>query len=530
MFKKYSWLIPILLIIVFAIFIHSRLLGLFADADSFYHIKHSWIYRTGGIFQTAFPWAQYSVINQYSADLWYGFHILIIPLTLFSDLLKGIALGEVLTAIISLLLVFWAFQRLKLKYALFWTFFFALATADLLYRLNMLRPHPLSLGLSLLLFSYLVTMGYTEKDARLHSPSFTIYYLLFTISFFISWIHLSLSWLPAIIAFAVLLFEIIKRHNIEIRKYAALILGLVAGWLLRPNPFGALKLAYIQVAQLLVEKQSDLPLRFGRELQPFFLENFIDQHIPIFLFFTAALVFLLWAWKTKKIVLPEKLRTTILSSLVLTIVFAALTFGVARRSNEIMVGFAIIFIATLFSVWYQSRRPNQRKPEQNMMIIAAAILLIYMPLKTIYRFDTYATNAFPPLRFQAAAGWLKNNARPGEIIFNIQWDRFAEFFFWNHQNYYINGMDPIFEYAFDPSLYWKTHFLHIDAAGNITCGLIRCAAEEAAPTYEVLKDDFRASYIVVEKTRNPKVLQYLESSPKFDKVFEAPYDMVFKVL
>jgi len=65
--------------------------------------------------------------------------------------------------------------------------------------------------------------------------------------------------------------------------------GLILGWLLRPNPFGAVKIAYVQIAQLFLEK--DLPLRFGRELKPFVWENFVDQLIPISILLAIAILF-----------------------------------------------------------------------------------------------------------------------------------------------------------------------------------------------------------------------------------------------
>lgn len=519
--KHYYWVLLILLVIVFAVFVHGRLLGNVADPDAFYHIKHSWLYRTEGIFQNAFPWAQYSAINRYSADLWYGFHILILPLTLFSDLLRGIALGELLVAIAALLLVFCAFKRLEIKWPVFWLFVFALITADLLYRLNMLRPHPLSLGLALIIFANLA------KPAR-HSR---LWILLASAGF--SWLHLSLTWLPILAASAVIVFEVLLRQRFDIKKYGAMAIGLLVGWLLRPNPFGAAKLAYIQVAQLLLEKQGDLPLRFGRELSPFFLENFIDQHIPLALFFAAALGFWLWLVKTKKITgLPTGFRVTVWSSLVLAIIFAFLTFEVARRSNELLVGFGIIFISSVFSHWFAVYRPkiNRRAIGLTAAGIAVLVLLIYIPAKAIYRFDSYVPRAISPLRFQDALTWLENNSRAGEIVFNIQWDRFAQFFFWNHSNYYINGMDPIFEYAYAPALYWKTHFLHIDTATVYTCGKIRCTAEEVESTPLVLKRDFKASYILVEKFRNPNVFRYLESAPEFRKVFDNQSEAVYQIL
>ena len=93
--KKYSWIIALVtFLIVSAVF--QLLSPNIYDPDSFYHIRHAWLYKTSGFFNSSFPWVQYSVINKYQADIWYGFHILLTPLTFFNDLVFGIKLGAFL--------------------------------------------------------------------------------------------------------------------------------------------------------------------------------------------------------------------------------------------------------------------------------------------------------------------------------------------------------------------------------------------------------------------------------------------------
>ncbi|MDP1718915.1 MAG: hypothetical protein Q8L24_00610 [bacterium] len=516
-FKKVIyWLIPLVLIVGFALFIHSRLTGM-ADADSFYHIRHAEIYRTSGIFQTAFPWVQYSAIKQYSADLWYGFHILLIPLTFFADLSVGINIGALLITIIASILFFLALLKLKVRWPILWLGVFLLSSADALYRLTMLRPHPLSLGLSMLLFAYLVSRENNKTK-----------WITATIAFALSWNHISLSWMAILIVGVVGAIEIAQRRKLSFQKYIAVGAGLLAGIFLRPNPFGVIQLAYIQVVKLLFEKQGDLPLRFGRELTPFVWENFVDQLIPITLLLIAAAVLLFWLIKSKKWqTLSPEIKTSLITSPILCSIFLFLTFAVARRSNELFISFGVLFIALSFTQlknlityldWYHYT---------TVAVLCAVI--IYMPFKTIYRFDTYMAGTFNTKTFQGVADWLNTNSKPGEIVFNIHWDRFAQLFYWDTKNYFINGMDPIFEYAYDPSLYWKTHFLAIDAGSAYTCGKVRCTAEEVVPTYGVLKNDFHASYIVVEKRRSPKLLDYLRTSPDFQKVFEDIEITLFKI-
>lgn len=516
-------------VLISAVFLTIALLFNFSyskipDTDSFYHIKHSELYRKEGLLTKDFPWAQYSAINKFSADIWYGFHILIIPLTYFKNLIAGIKFGGFAITFVSLSLAAFAFWRLKVKWPLFWVFIFAFSSADLLFRLTMLRPHPISLGLSLLLFAFLIN----RKKASDAENKIAIKELLSiaAIGFVFSWIHLALSWVPILIILIINVVRLTQKLKIEWRKIGAVFLGMALGLFLRPNPLGAAKLAYIQVVQLALEKQSEIPLRFGRELTPFHWENFVDQLIPIFVLLAIAVGFLIWltvkkgGWS-----LPAELKTSVLSGLVLTFIFVYLTFGVARRSNEIFIGFAVIFISLIFTHYQKVIRVIQ-----SILTAVIAIALIYMPIKTIYRFSTYTANAFEPNKFRELSLWLKENAQPKEVVFNIHWDRFAQLFFWNQNNYYINGMDPIFQYAYDPSLYWKTHFLAIDQATSFTCGEIRCTQEMAKDTYEVLKNDFKASYIVVEKRRNPKLFDYLEKAEGFKKVFESSGDTIFKIL
>ena len=521
--KNYRVLIlGVILIIALSAFFNWRLGDIIPDADSFYHIKHSFIYRSEGLTQTTFPWTQYSVINKFSADIWYGLHILTIPLTYFSNLVNGIKLGGLIITIISLFLIFLALLRLKIKWPIFWLALFALASPDLIYRLTMLRPHPLSLGIAALLFAYLVT----EKTSK-------TYLILFVSSVFFSWIHLSLAWLPILIIGVISGLRFLQKLSIEWGKILAVFSGLILGWLLRPNPIGAAKIAYVQIAQLFLEK--DLPLRFGRELTPFVWENFVDQLIPISILILTAICFFVWVSRRRgNWILPANLKTIVWSSLVLWISFFYLTFSAARRSNEIFIAFAVIFIGTLFSHYVNISKIIRHSAFAFGLPLLAAIFavaaLIYMPIKTVYRFDTYTEHAFSSNLFKESSQWLKENSKPGEIVFNLHWDRFGQLFFHNDRNYYNNGMDPIFQYAYDPSFYWKTHFFAIDEATAFTCGKIRCTADEVEDTRTVLKRDFKASYLILEKTRNPKLYGYLEKSGGFKKVFETIDEALYKIL
>ena len=52
----------------------------------------------------------------HAADLWYGFHVLLLPLAALDDLVKGIYLGAWATTVLALGLVYLAVSRLGLRW------------------------------------------------------------------------------------------------------------------------------------------------------------------------------------------------------------------------------------------------------------------------------------------------------------------------------------------------------------------------------------------------------------------------------
>jgi len=506
-FSEHSKLVSVLLIILFAVVVHSRVVPLVSDVDSFYHLRHAWVYRTNGLFDSAFPWTQFSVVKTYAADIWYGFHLLIIPLTFLNPLLSGLYWGGFLVTVVSLWLVFLTFRRLAVRWPLFWVFFVALICPDLLYRLTMLRPHPLSLGLNLLLFAYLVT-----------EPSRRSLAAIVVIAAALAWFHLALSWLPVVIAGVVSLTRLLHRQMPEWRTLGAVCLGLVLGVFLRPNPIGALHLAYIQVVELMQVKQAGVALGFGIELWPFYWGSFVELFAPVTILLLLAVGTLCALIRNRRFsAIDLHSRIAIWASLTIAILFLVLTFAVARRSHEVFFGFSAIFLSLVFQQW---RPATQASLGANLLIPTALLALVGAPL-TMSRFDAIMVDAFDPGKFQAVGEWLAQHARPGEIVFNVHWDRFGELFFWNPQNYYINGMDPIFEYAYDPHLCWKNRFYELDAADEYTCGDYPCTDDQMIGTSESLKNDFHASYIVLEKDRNPNLNRYLSTAAQFTNVLES---------
>lgn len=480
-----------------------------ADPDGFYHIRHAYIYRTQGIFDSSFPWTQYSVIKKYSADIWYGFHIFLIPFTYFKDLVFGIKVAGVFVTLVTLLSFWWALKRLEIIWPWLWPILLVVASPDLMYRLTMTRPHGITLGLSLLIFSFVIK----------GQP-----WPILVASALVSFIHLSLSWIPILIILIITLTRKIQRLPAEWTKTWAAVLGLILGLAARPHPLGAVKLAYIQVVKFLFVKINNIPLYFGRELTGLEAYGFVQNVLPALIILGLSFFLYIRCVKKQNAADAKNKKTTLISGTILITMFLIATMTVARRGYDILVGHTLMASSVMITAYLNS------KPHHKKIILSAAIVLIgLMCANSIPTFKTYMSNAWKPDDLKEVSLWLKENTKPGEIVFNTRWDNFHALFFWDPNNYYINGMDPLFEYAYNENLYWKGHFLATDKADKLTCGKIRCTAQEAEDTHTVLVNDFKASYLMLKQSQNPKLYFYLARDGKFPLVFDNGQEAVFKI-
>ncbi len=521
-FYKLQTILALALFLILSLAFHFSSSNI-PDPDSFYHIKHAQIYRDNGVIFNKFPWTQYSAIKTKASDIWYGFHILLIPFSFFNGIL-GIKLAGAFLTFFTLIGFWFVFRRHNVNWPVFWPILIFISAPNIMNRFLMMRPHLLSLALIILFFSFLILPLKPQHIFSLRS--YTKYISVFMIAILISWIHVSLVWIPFLVFGVVFLTKMIVEKIWLWREGLVLLTGTIVGLLLRPNPVGSLKLAYIQVIQLILEKQNEATLLFGRELFPL---------APQTLFQNFSAFMILWFWAVVAIFILAKKHSHILQNVgmlsagVLSLIFFLLTIFVARRAHDFWIPFGSIFIALIYT--NLKPHPNILKNvgmwSSVVLWCVFAFLAIYTPWRNSISLEE---RALPPNKFKEAALWLKGNSSEGDIVFNVRWSDFPMLFYWNDKNYYLGGMDPIFQYAFDQKLYWKFHYLSADEVTKYTCSAPACTKEMLEDTYTVLKNDFKAKYVFLEKQRNPLVYYYLESTPehyqkKIDTQAEAVYEI-----
>jgi len=513
--KRLTWLLPILVFIALGALYHFGYPNI-NDGDSFYHIRHAEIYRTNGLLNSSLPWASASVIKTYASDIWYGFHILLIPFTYAANLVTGIRWAGLFLTAFSLSIFYLVIKKLGVRFPFFWSLLLTFSSADMLFRLAMMRPHILTFAFSILLLYALV-----EQKIWLAALA----------GFAIAWIHLSLSWVIPIIAAVIIIFQFLHNQKINWWSYGGLIAASLLGWLARPNPLGALKLAYIQVVELMLVKQARIPLRFGAELGPVDWSIFTGQLLPLSLLLLTAAGLFMWLLVTKKIwAVPITKRIVLWTTLALSTGFFILSIGVARRSIDLWTAFTIIFIGLVCTEFITLFK------KQALLIGSLVISLGVVALSTNYYIaNLYRLQAIPQTKFQAVSGWLQKNTKPQDVVVNTHWDNFGPLFLWNSNNYYINGMDPIFAYTYSEKLYWEIFFPETDQLVIVdnqifTCPQFLCKGEGFVNFHNVLKTDFNAKYILVESRRNPLLKAQLDKMRSFKDVFHTEGETLYQIL
>ncbi len=510
--------LPGIVLVVVVLAAHLALFPKIADLDGFYHLGHAAAYAEGSIFDTSFPWASQSVMADRDADLWWGFHVALLPFAVLGDIEWGVRVAALVLTFVLLGTFHVILRRHGVRDAAWWTVALFLAVPNVLFRFVMLRPHMLSLAGALMLLSVLVRGRWWQA---------------FAISAAIAWMHLSLAWVAPAIAMAYGLVRAVERAVGEsaaktsvppLAALGATVSGVVVGWLLRPNPVDALSLAGVQIIRVLAEKATEEPLTFSVELAPLPLPELMRTSWLYLLVWLCASAAAVAGIARGKIDGPSGQRTLAVTALLVSSAFLVITLVSARRAMEQWVAFGVLALPFLRGVVQPlSRRRAVRG-------LAVAILAGHIGWGSWRHSLNVELVASPPDTMAGVADYLAANSQPGDVVFHAKWDNFGPLFARNRTNLYLSGMDPIFQLAHDPRLYWEFFYLSSDLTVEWTCDAFPCANGGATDTHEVLTDHFGARWVVVEPRRNPRFTLYLLNDARYRLASETPREAVFEVL
>jgi hypothetical protein len=218
-----------------------------AGADSYYHIKHGYIYQMEGLSQN-FPWLQNNFSNGYS-DPYFLYHILLIPFT-FGNLIFGAKLAAILFVSFIFTLFYWILKQYKIKSAFLLTILLFCASNVFIFRMALARPHLLSL-LFLLAGFYLIS----KKK----------YFWLFILSIIYA-LSYEVSILIIFIAFIYFISEYIFKRKFDLKLLLCPASGILIGYFIHPNSLEYLYATYLVIFKIPFLEKSIFDL--GIEISP----------------------------------------------------------------------------------------------------------------------------------------------------------------------------------------------------------------------------------------------------------------------
>ncbi len=476
MIKKFR---PYILLVAIAIVLCSVVQFSFdrLQQDDYFHIKVSRQILERGL-SRSFPWAKHTDLNKGFADLYFLYHVLLLPFC-FGNLVLTAKIAGIVFAALSVLSIFWFLRRNKIRYAFFWSLLFLVGSNSFFIRQLAVRPISVAIifyviGLQLLIekrYLWLILVSYLFVLTYTAFPLFVFVVLVYAAS--VSFYQKKIEFRPVLFCFG------------------GTLLGIVV------NPYFPNNLKLL-VTQIFKKGLAASDVVINLEWMP--LSSWA-------LFLTTAgilaaflVVILLSFLKSRK----HSLRTLFL--LVQSAAFLLLYFKFARGVDQ-FVPFAVLFCASAFDeLDFDLNRIGRMASLAALVCIGAVnTILTVGDLRNLQHIDN-----------SKAALWLKENSPAKSEVFITNYGAFPELFFYNTHNVYTFGFDAVFLREHNPRLYDR--YLAV--------------LQLSADPYPIIKEEFGASYVHIENLPQTRELyRYLSSDPsKFVRVYQDSYTAVFRVI
>ncbi len=522
--------------------------------DGFYHTKMAILMKEQGVAKN-FPWMYFTTYRENFVNQHFGYHLFLIPflflpspknLDAFSLEIEPLLKTKLATVILSsfvFLLIYWWLKKEKVKGAILYSLL-PLFIWPFVVRITLTRAPSISVvllffGIYLIVkhkYFWLAILSFIYVWTYGAWPLILLATLTYVLS--VSLKNVIESWTNLIqnskfkiqnysLRLKIFIITFIKQFLVKTNLVLILasILGSVFGLTINPyfpKTFGFHWFELIKIAVINYHAK----IGVGAEWYPLEPFSLILVSLPILILWLVAT-----AWFFVQIRNQSK---TCWFFFAFSLFFLLYTFK-ARRNIEYFTPLAIIFSGLSLKSFWQSI--NWQKYFLKIKELFHApyglvnfILAIFLGTSVIFfigyyfqagflkSYRSFRENSISMSYLQKASFWLRTNTLPGEIVYQSTWDIFPVLFYFNHQNYYLNGLDQTFFYEYNQELFKKWD--------KIWKG--RLAINELAST---IKNDFKSSYILIENSswKTEKMLPLFKKSKDFEKVYEDIEAIIYKI-
>ncbi|HVM91001.1 MAG TPA: hypothetical protein VMU11_03845 [Verrucomicrobiae bacterium] len=469
--------------------------GGFSDPDGFYHAKMALLIAHQGPLH-AFPWLDLTTLGSAFADQHLLYHFALVPFVLLWGGEWGTQIAAVFFSAAFVAAFYVLLRKLRAPMPAFWTALL-LVLPHVIFRLTWAKATPLALicffaGMACLIWRKpWMAFGVGVVYALTHGG----WVLLLGCQV----LYLVGTWATKTYAFD-------QPVSADARKDAlpvlATVLGIGVGLLIHPNAHELFSFLWTQIVQVAVATPY-AHVQMGNEWYPPDADALVSMLVLPFIALTVVGFGMLVSRREPL----ERGQATVGAAL---LVAAAGPFALMLKSMRVleyalpMLVLAIASLARLVDWPLFARRMRELLPLAATSLLVT-VLAVYVGYGDIQAWKAINQSAHPFGRFSLALAWLHDNAKPGERVFESQWDIFPELFYGDDRLKYVSGLDPTFLYAANPAL----------SDGYFALG----RGEATSTAYHVVHDIAGASYVFVDREESQAFLRNIQADSRFEEVF-----------
>jgi len=444
----------------FAVFfaIYFSVSTLSSGDDHFFLFRYAQDLLNNGFFHSfqdfkSIYYSKMAMGNDYFMYYNFLFFLALIPFTFITPLFLGIKLYAVFAAAAAFGLLYWCLKRFEVKQPFVWTLvMLAITNTGSIWRFFLSRSYSLAPSFLLLLVYFL----YRRKPWGVAIVSFA--YLFWNSSTF---------FLPACVAFIYFAIECFYGDRKNWRCFMASIYGtaaaILATYLVSSGFHIFLWDTIVNIYwQTILGKQ--VALSEGGELYPVDFFNFVQNNAVMFAAFVTALVIDVASYVGFKYNrtpeadyfadLPKSRRHLQTSVLVLTALFFLGTISVSGRFGDYFTFFAALYVALGFDYARRLIRIEGQQLMRSSLAIGLMIVLVYLFVSNMLFLQRKIAYGQTPYEFYQIGTYLAQNSKPGDVVIEANWSWFPQLYYWSPKNFYSQGLEPRFTYAYSPEVYW----------------------------------------------------------------------------
>jgi hypothetical protein len=396
------------------------------DDDTAYHFSVGQLTKKHGILHS-FPWTPFSWQADHYADKEFLFHVLFIPFGGLGFITAARVVGA-LAGALTLSALYFVLRAEKVRLAGIWVLLL-LTCSEFVFRLALVRPHLLSITLTLILMWAL---------ARNRLPVAVIVAFLFPLSYVAFW------QIPLILIAADGSARLLAGERVRWKPAITVLAGIAAGVALHPNTVNLLGINWIHMANVLIENAWGKKPEFeniAKEFSPYTIEKW-GRYLIVVTFMAGSALVLGWRDRRK-------------DAAPLAAAIAAVLFGLlTARSLRFVEYFAPLSVVALAI----TSRPIAKR------WIAPALLGVSLLYVLIFGMEPFKIIASKTEYIEPRiAQYFAQTIPEGSQVFTCGWDYTGNLMLVLPERKFIVAADPTLFAKKDPELYRVWRRIPLDA-------------------------------------------------------------------